>query len=77
MNKVIASTSILLTIATGGYLISEKQVGELEQKIDQIQYIQAKQVIDERGDIQEIATKIVASTSPEKLVIGGVEYIKK
>lgn len=73
----IIGTAIVLTSLGTGYVLSEKDKAELEAKIDEMSYIRAKTVIDQRGNMTEIASKIVGSTSPERLVIGGIEYFKK
>jgi len=73
INKLVASTSILLAVATGGYLVTEKQVTELEKELDQRSYIHAKQVIDQRGNTIDLS-KVVGSSTVERVIINGQEW---
>jgi len=73
INKLVASTSILLAVATGGYLVTEKQVTELEKELDQRSYVHAKQVIDERGTTIDLSG-VVGSSTVERVIINGQEW---
>lgn len=71
--KIIATTTIAISLATGGYLLGDKDTRELERVLEERSYIHAKQVIDARGDVTDLR-QVIGEGKITRLVIDGVEY---